>query len=248
MYVCAYDLHYPKVDWPSWKALMQFLEENKVDGFIFGGDQMNNDSISHHTRGKPLLRSTGEYKKDEKGFIQKILDPLDAVLEGEKIWIQGNHDYWEQELIEHQPELDGIQRQHAFELDARGWNFIECGDHYKHGKLTFIHGEQLTGIGNQTPAYPSRRAVEAYCSSVVYGHLHSPQTFTKVLPHDNTEKWMAFGMPTMGNINPGYLRNRPTAWLNGFGIVEFAPNGNFNVHTIITAGGKFCFGGKVYGD
>lgn len=235
------------MNWPAWSAVLDFLSKNKVAGFVFGGDQFNNDAISRHTKGKPLLRSVGEYKRDEKTFTTKILEPLETLLgDARKIWIEGNHDDWENQLVQEQPELDGIQRKHSLTLEDRGWEFIPCGQRFKHKKLTFVHGETLSGFGNQGSVMHSRKAVDTYCGSVVYGHMHSPQSFTKVLPYDETEKWMAYCAPTMGTVNPGYLRNRPTAWLTGIVLVEFQPNGNFNVYPSIISGGSFAFGGKIY--
>jgi len=255
-YVLCYDMHFPHTDWSTYKALLSFIEQNDVDGFIFGGDQFSNDCISHHTRGKPMLRDKGAYKKEEEQFVKKVLDPLDGLLgDITKVWIEGNHDNWEQQLVEEQPELDGIQRgpslysdsPGSLELSERGWQFVPCGKSFKKGFLTFIHGETLTGIGNQAGVMHSKKAVESYCANVVYGHVHSPQSFTKVLPHDETQKWQSWCMPILGNVNPGYLRNKPTAWLNGFGVVEFRGDGTFNVYPVICIGGKCSYGGKVYG-
>lgn len=258
LYIAAYDMHFPEIDWPTWKALWQFMGENPINGFVFGGDQFTNNCISRHTRGKPMLRDKGAYTREEKDFTKRILDPLDILLDkydAEKVWIEGNHDDWEQQLVEEQPELDGLQRgpsrfsdaPGSLGLEERGWQFVPCGTSFKKGFLTFIHGETLTGIGNQVAGIHAKKAVEAYATNVVYGHMHQPQTFTKILPHDTTQKWQAHCMPIIGATNPSYLRNRPTAWLNGFGIVEFRADGTFNVYPVIVVNGKFSFGGKVYG-
>jgi len=256
LYIAGYDLHFPKVDWPTFKAMMDFINNNKVDGFIFGGDMFDNSCISHHTRGKPMLRDRGAYKDEETAFIRKILQPLDIALgDATKVWIEGNHDFWEQQLVEEQPELDGIQRgpslysdnPGSLTLEEREWEFVPCGQSFKKGFLTFIHGETLTGFGNQGSIMHSKKAVESYCTNVVYGHTHTPQSFTKVLPHDETQKWQSYCMPILGAVNPAYLRNRPTAWLTGFGIIEFQSNGRFNVYPIVVIDGTFVFGGKLYG-
>lgn len=249
LYLLMYDLHYPKYHAPTVGAAMAFLKENPVDGFIFGGDQLDLECISHHTKGRPLYRTRKAYTNDIEGFRADILDPLERVLpkKAEKVWIIGNHERFEFDLIEEHPELDGaIDHVKLLQLVERGWEIIPLGHRKKLGELNVIHGEILTGIGNQAGMYPSRKAVELYSGNVVAGHTHSPQMFTKVSPVENKKKWQAHIMPIAGATNPGYLRNRPTAWLNGLGIVELHSNGFFNFYPVIVLDGVFSYGGRMY--
>lgn len=250
LWIAAGDLHYPKVNWRTFRAMLKFIEDRKPTGFIFGGDQFDNECISHHTKGKPLLRSKAAYRRDEVGFERGILEPLEKSLGGhsKRVWVVGNHDNWESQLIEEQPELEGVlERTVRLRLKERGWEIVPIGRSYRQGKLTVIHGEVLGGFGNQVSQYHAKKAVEAYCSNVLYFHFHSPQSYTKVLPVNQTQKWMAHCAPILGDRNPGYLRNRPTAWLNGFVAIEFHGRaGNFNLYPIVVTEGRFSYGGKVY--
>lgn len=248
-YVVAHDLHYPEFDKPTWSAMMEFISENKPAGFIFGGDQFDNNEISHHTKGKPFYRERASYQRNTTGFTREILEPLESSLKNaERVWIVGNHDRFEHDLVEEQPELEGIiERVDSLELAKRGWKVVPLGHAFKLGELNVIHGEILTGIGNQAGAYPSRKAVELYGSNVLAGHTHAPQSFTKISPVEARKKFMAWVAPILGGVNPSYLRNRPTAWLNGFTIVELREKGMFNCYPIIVIDGKFSFGGKLYG-
>lgn len=255
LWVGVWDLHYPFIHKPTVDAIFEFVVKNndKIAGFYFGGDQFDNQEISHHTAGRPLLRAPGSFKKNTEGF-NKILKGLEAILpeEAAKVWQIGNHDQWEQDLVEHQPELQGtIERPVLLGLDQRGWLVQSCGDHFTLGKLTLLHGEVLSGIGNQASVYHAKRAVETYCGSVVYGHMHSPQSYTKILPHSKRDKWQSWCAPIAGATNPSYLRNRPTGWLNGFMVIELHDpddaNSNFNVYPITVSDGKFSFAGEMYG-
>jgi hypothetical protein len=253
MHIVVHDLHYPKWNKVAFAALLDFLRQNSrvVESFVFGGDQFDNEVISHHTKGKPLYRVTGGYKRDQDGFLEEVLNPLEAVLPKgcRKIFITGNHERFEQDFIEEHPELEGIvSHVEGLQLAKKGWEIIPLGHATKIGKLVVIHGEILTGIGNQAGAFPAKRAVELYGASVLAGHTHAPQSFTKVSPVDHTQKHMGWIAPIMGATNPSYLRNRPTAWVNGFTLVETFDDGNFNVYPIIISGGKFSFAGKVYGE
>lgn len=248
---CAvYDMHYPFIHKPTVNSIFDYLRTNKPDIFIFGGDQFDFQCISHHTKNTPIYRTQRSYMNSIEGFEKHILDPLEAILPAhcKKVWIIGNHEDWEQDLINEQPELEGaIGHVRLLRLVERGWTIIPLGHAYKLGKLYVIHGETLTGVGNQAGMYPSRKAVELYAGNVLAGHTHAPQTFTKVSPVQHTNKWQGHISPIAGAVNPDYLRNRPTAWVTGFNRIEVQSNGHFNYYPIIVIDGVFSFGGKIYG-
>ena len=255
LWVCLFDAHYPQLHKPTWDAVLNFVDKNqkKIAGFLFGGDQFHNEEISHHTSGKPLLRPPGSYKRNTDGF-DRLLKDLEKRLpkECERVWIVGNHDHWETQLLDRSPELAGtIERELLLGLADRGWEVLHLGEGKELGKALVVHGEGLTGIGNQASVYHAKRAVESYCTSVDYGHLHTTQSYTKVLPHSSKDKWVAYSSPAACSLNPSYLQNRPTAWVNGFTIVELhdptKANSNFNVYPIIVSDGTFSFGGETYG-
>ena len=226
--------------------MLDTIKDIRPEIFVFLGDQFSdNQNISHHTRGKPGLRVTA-FRADTEEFIAQILDPLEAALprNATKVYINGNHDDWVDQVYEEQPELRGqLDRSRDMRLPDRGWTVVQCGKAWRHGKLTFLHGETL---GTQ---FHSKRAVETYCRNVVYGHFHAPQSFTKVLPSDLTQKWSATCLPILGDVNQDYIRNKPTSWVNGFGIAEFhGPEKAFNLYPIVTINGRCSYGGKVYGE
>jgi hypothetical protein len=113
--------------------------------------------------------------------------------------------------------------------------------------LNIIHGEIVSGVGNQVSGQPAKKALEIYGSNVLLGHTHAPQSFAKISPVEAKKKYMAWVAPVLCTTNPAYLRNRPTAWINGFTIVELHSNGTFNLFPIIVIDGKFSYGGKEYG-
>lgn len=248
--IAVYDTHYPLYSKGTYNAIFDYLSNNPVDTFIFGGDQFHFDCISHHTADLPLYRTRKAYKNDIEGFDRDILKPIEKLLPKgcKKVWIIGNHERFEWDTIEKHPELEGLlDHVGLLQLEKRGWEVIPLGHMYKLGKLKVIHGETLSGIGNQAGTFPARKAVELYASNVLAGHTHAPQTFTKISPVEHSNKWMGTIAPTAGNVNPSYLRNRATAWLNGFVLVDYIDNGHFNVYTIIVTNGQAAFGGKLYG-
>lgn len=162
--------------------------------------------------------------------------------------IFGNHCDWERQFIEEHPELEGwMQRpEAALHLADRGCEIIPLGHAKRLGQLNVIHGEILTGIGNQGGAFPARKTVELYSGIVVAGHTHSPQSFPNISPVEHKKKHMAWINPILGACNSDYLRNRPTARLNGFSVVDLYANGCFNCFPVVVLNGRFAYGGKLY--
>lgn len=250
LHVVVHDLHWPKLDGPTFNALMDFLMHNKIASFRFGGDQFDFECISHHTKGKGLYRTAGKYKRDLATFDQYVLTPIEQTIgkRAEKVWHIGNHERFEFDFVEEHPELEGtIDHVAQLKLVERGWKVVKLGHASRIGKLNVIHGEILTGMGNVYGIFPSRKAVELYGGNVLAGHTHAPQSYTRISPVEHTQKHMGWIAPCAGNVNPTYLQNRPTAWLNGFTLVETMDNGAFNVYPIIITKGRFSFGGTVYG-
>src|ERR1035441_2680281 len=110
-YVLAYDIHYPEFDRGAWNCLLDYTRRNKVDGFIFGGDQLDLSCISHHNATKPLYRPKGALKSNLDGFKREVLDPIDEAIgpKADKRFLMGNHEAWlTEQLAETNPELDGM--------------------------------------------------------------------------------------------------------------------------------------------
>lgn len=243
-FVIAADLHFPKVNRPAFRALLDFLSKKPVAGFVFLGDQFDNQDISHHTRGKPGLRRRGRFHLDEIEFEDQILKPIEALLPKKcrKYWIEGNHDNWSLELAEEQPELEGkLYRPDTLKLAQRGWSVIPVGKTFRVGKLWYAHAETLSGQNH------AKKAVDTFCRNLVYAHFHSPQSFTKVLPQDQSQKWTAQCVGILGECNPSYLEGKANSWVQSIGIVEYYNEGLFNLYNCVITKGKFAYGGVVYG-
>ncbi len=249
LWVCLADLHFPKHHKPTWGAALEFIKHNRenIEGVLFLGDQFDNSAISHHNSNKPLLWEQGSYKNETEEFDRQILQPLEKALgkNSKRVWIVGNHDAWEQEWFEKNPQWIGFDRPELLNLKARGWKTVENTKTFNIGKLVTIHGNQFTGY---TPVCPAKRAVESYTASVLQAHTHSPQSFTRVSPVDKDQTWMGYVSPAMCELNPSYMKNKPSSWANGISIVEIRSNGDFNCYLCISdrKTGTFSYGGRTY--
>lgn len=249
-YVVGHDLHFPKVHQPTVDCFFEVVQDLQPDGLILGGDQFDNEEISHHNSNKPFYKERRCYMRNQELFEKEFLTPLEKLLpkKCEKTWIIGNHDFWQFQFVEEHPEFEGlIDRESALQLDKRNWEIVPLGHTKKIGELNVTHGEALSGTGNQASGYPARKAVELYGSNVLTGHTHAPQSFAKISPVEQKRKHMGYVNAILGNTNPSYLRNRPTSWLTGFSIVELFAKGFFNCYTVIVSEGLCSYGGKLYG-
>lgn len=243
LFVVAPDLHHPFVHEPTWDCFLSFMEYHRPRGFVFLGDQFDNHSISHHTAGKPGQREKRAFFEEERSFERERLKVVEKLLSkgAQKVWFEGNHDAWTKDLDDAYPELQGcFDRPTNLRLRERGWTVRDLGQTWNYGKLYYAHGESLTG------QYHARKAVDTWCRNLVYGHFHGPQSHTKVLPQDQTQKWTAQCLPILGKVNPEYLEGRPTAWTNGWGVVEYHEGGMFNLYSVVCTKGVASFGGKVF--
>lgn len=241
--VSMFDIHYPEADMPTVRATKDFIRRNDVGLFVLGGDSLHCESISHHTKGKAKYRTLGQMKRELDGFRKEILDPIDKLLgnRADKVYLTGNHEAWLEQMFEGQPELAGlIDFPSYLELEKRGWIVRPQGGHYKKGHLKWIHGDVLSG--NHVS-----KALNTYVENIMYGHFHTAASGTKVLPHTKSHKWQAWAIGCVGKLDSGYLKNRPTGWLNQIAITEFRKGGFFNNYPVTLFGGQFSYGGKLYG-
>lgn len=245
LHILLPDAHFPEIHWPTWRAILDFLNRNKVRGLTWTGDQLDLSEISHHNRDNPGLRGKGALRANLDGFAD-LLDALDSLLppDAHKVWHRGNHERFVQDLYEANPELESmLDVEEHLKLTERGYITYKLGKMSELGKLGIIHGDSV-GSGK----YIAAKVVETYCRPMVFGHVHTASSATKVGAASKTDKWMAWSLPTMGTVNPAFARNRPNAHTNGFGIVELRPDGNFNLYTVITDSetGEFSYGGQLY--
>lgn len=243
-----FDLHWPEVDEGTWACCMKVVKDLKarklLKGFVFGGDQFNNRMINPHIRGKHEEQRSS-FIRTVKDFEKKILDPLDAELEpisgAVKVWILGNHEDWERQLVLEEPKWRGFESHLQLNLRERGWRVVPCGTIWRYGKLNFFHGEWLSGINHPV------RALEMVDGNCIYGHFHTMKSATKILSYRHRQKWQAQSMPIGGRVNAEWVRNAPNGWINGFGVTEFREGGNFAHYPITVFDGTCSYGGRVYG-
>lgn len=239
--ICIYDLHYPKHNKELWANILDHIDDLKPDVFVFGGDNLDMEVVSHWTKGKHRRIEGTRLKEDYDGFVRDILEPLEKVLPKDcrKIFLEGNHEVWVERYIDEHPEVEGF-----FEvrnnLPLQDWEWYDYGDHAIVGKLYFIHGVFV----NQ---HNAMKTVQTFGRNIIYGHGHTLQAFVSTTPLD-TQSHMAMQIPCSCEMNPHYRKNMPNGWLNGFGEFFVLPDGSFNMLPVIATDDKFVApNGKLYG-
>lgn len=238
------DTHHPEQDQILINNILEYTRFKQPDYFIYGGDNMDCQAMSHwlidkkQTRileGKRLIKEYQSYNAD-------ILKPTECVLpeKCQKVWMEGNHENFISQTIDKNPQLEGYAEiENNLHLTERGWSFIPYGQHYAIGKLNFIHGVY-------TNKYHAEKTIDTYEKSIVSFHMHTNQTYTKITPLDSMPH-TGFSMPCACKLNPMYAKDKPNAWVNGFTVIYFFPDGRFNVYPIIAINGSFVSPeGKVY--
>lgn len=247
MWLLLPDLHLPCHNIAALNAVKDFAKKNseRIEGFVWMGDQLDLAEISHHTISKPGLRKRGALRANLEE-MRGILREMEALMpKAKRVWINGNHErFVQKDLQETNPELDGmLDLEEWLGLRENGYTVVPQGGEYRIGKLTVIHGDTVGG-----GIYVARKAAEVYAgTNVVMGHVHFFSSHTRQSPASAESRWGAWTLGTLGVINPNYARNKANACVNGFGVVERFPDGAFNLFPIVVSRGRFAYGGRVYG-
>jgi predicted phosphodiesterase len=119
------------------------------------------------------------------------------------------------------------------EADIKPYN--EC---HKIGKLYLTHGEF------HNLAHPRKHAT-VYGRNIVYGHLHTWAVTTVATKADNSIN-SAYSIPCACKLNPSYMKNKSSAWVQGCAVAYVLPNGNYHLIPVIIINKQTVFNGKLY--
>lgn len=237
--VCVFDVHFPNHNQALWNNILKVVGELKPDYFVFGGDNLDMEEVNHWEieKGNKRGMEGKRLRKTYDGFNAEILDKLKLPDYCRRVFLLGNHELWLEQYIDKIPELEGFaELERNLHLD--NWEIIPYRQTVKIGKIYFHHGEY-------TCKYHASKMVDTFERNMVYGHMHTLQVHTKITPIDG-EAHASYSMPCACNLNPQYMKDKPSSWVNGFGVFYIQPGGNFNIYPIVSFNGHFIFNGKYY--
>lgn len=230
----------PLHDMRAFGATYAFLEDFKPEVLILGGDMLDCGAISHHNKGKPGRTEGLRLVRDAEELRVEVIKPLEALRPKRMVYIIGNHEGWIDDLIDGQPELEGLlEVDHLLQLQK--WDVLPDGEHMSLGKLTFLHGNQLTGGENVAKA-----AVIAYERSVRFMHHHTFSAYTKTSALDIKLGRTGIACPCLCTKDPKYGEGKGNRWVQGFNFGYVHEDGTFNDFVSIITNGRTVANGKVY--
>ena len=221
---------------PVYKPVKTFISQFKPDLIVLMGDFANCSSLSHWNLEKRRkmegLRHAKELEKVdiELRFLEKHSKKI--------VWLEGNHEHWCEQYIDKNPEIQGfLEYPTALNLKKRKIEWIELNKLYKVGELYLTHGMY-------TNKYHAAKHLEKLGCNICYCHTHMPQTYGHNMRMQKPYKATCLGC--LCNKKPDYLKGKEGNWINGFGILYVANNGEFNLYPIDIIGGRFYYEGKRY--
>jgi metallophosphoesterase superfamily enzyme len=219
------------------RVVQRFAEDFKPDVWIIGGDWLDCGAVSHHNAHKPRATEGMRLAEDAAECYKAAIAPIAA---SEKVFIIGNHEAWIEQLLDEHPGLEGVVSTEKL-LHLESWKVIPQGGYFNLGKLTFIHGDTVSG-----GEHVAKAAVTNYERSVRFGHFHTHQTFTKnsALEYKHAKTGMA--VPCLCTKAPKYGKGKPNKWVQGFLYGYIEDSGHYADYVALILNGRAIVNGKVY--
>lgn len=262
--VALFDIHAPqqcKLD-----GVLSFIKERQPTDLVLGGDIVDMQFCSHWN--DTLFSTIGLEKVEMllaqefvagREVLQQIVNALPKNCN--KWYLPGNHEFFAIEACVKYPQLMGglhlgdkltfksdltkLKKQALADLlrrflrtDDLGISVLPYEKELRIGKLTFVHGHEVTSLAALQKRYPGQ--------SVVIGHHHTEQVLTAHSGGSGHNAYQYTMTPALCDLTPGYLKSSSTRWLNGFYSCDVLSNGTFSGHVIKVLDGCIIENGKIY--
>jgi len=240
------DKHFPIHDEKAISVVCQAIELVKPDTYIDLGDTGEWEHFSsHYWKGRsakpmedliPLLDKDVSDVNAGMDIIDKSLDKVNCK---ERHFVQGNHEVWLDKFVVRYPYLKEYTTYNALRLKERGYKYHPYNRKklLKKGKLNFTHGKYV-------PKYHAFKHLDMYGESIMYGHTHDLQRFTKTTAGGTISAW-SLGCLKDIEADEDWLSGRLTNWNHAFAIIDFYKNGDYKVEVVEIINGKTSLWGQL---
>lgn len=214
------DTHCPYHDHKAWKLMMNAATAFKPDTIVVQGDLADFYAVSNYSK-DPARAGRLDVEVAE---CNTLLDELDSLGAGKKIFIGGNHeDRLERYLKDKAPELFAfVDVSRLFHLSDRGWEYVPYKSSTKIGKLNITHDVGSAG------RYNAFRALDIFQHPVATGHTHRMSYVVEGNATGESAVSAQFGW--LGDFSKVDYMHRVKAlreWALGFGIGYFNPKSDY---------------------
>ena len=240
------DKHFPIHDKKAISVVCQAIELVKPDTYIDLGDTGEWEHFSsHYWKGRsakpmedliPLLDKDVSDVNAGMDIIDKSLDKVNCK---ERHFVQGNHEVWLDKFVVRYPYLKEYTTYNALRLKERGYKYHPYNRKklLKKGKLNFTHGKYV-------PKYHAFKHLDMYGESIMYGHTHDLQRFTKTTAGGTISAW-SLGCLKDIEADEDWLSGRLTNWNHAFAIIDWYKGGNYKVEVVEIIKGQTSLWGKL---
>lgn len=231
------DLHAPYQDKETVALVAKFADAFRPDEFVINGDALNYSAYSRH--GKRDNESANEQINEDHISAILMLDKLLPKNKCNKIWIDGNHETFQDKYFTENPDTydDQSHRYNRLKLKERGFKqILKYKEVYKSGKLHFTHGWRA-GVNAVR-----QHLIQDYHANFVMGHIHKSDTATTGNIEGKVVQGYSIGC--MCKLDWNYTMSKNSN--QGFGIYYMLPNGNFSFYNIPIIGHSFIFEGQLW--
>lgn len=235
------DVHYPFQNPATISIIGQIAEDLKPDYMIDMGDSFDATGLSRWRKKEDdmldgFLETQAEIEGHRRDIYLPLLNACGGAETTKSLWCGGNHDELRcREALVRYPSAKKYLDLSKIYPEAK---ICKYHDSHKVGKLHFTHGSYHC-------ANHSKKMVEVWGANVAYGHLHTEQTFT-VVTREKGYSHKGTSIPCACDMNPVYMKNSANAWINGFAVAYFFPNGQYNLYIVEVIKGRCIFNGRVY--
>lgn len=230
------------------KPINRFIKDFRPDYMIRLGDMLDMEALQGWTNKSPEAVDWEDVRREIR-IANEIFDEQDALLPRhcEKRFSFGNHEERLMHFRERHKDHTYWRKNRStipyllrdLKLRERGYKVYGQNEVHSVGKLNFFHG-------NDWGTNHCRNNVRNYGVNLVYGHVHTPERFTKVSPI-NSHPISAWSLGCLCSRNPRWKNGAPNRWVNGFAVFYSYEGGGFQMYPIDIIKGAFVSPtGKMY--
>lgn len=242
------DTHFPFQSKTTLDIILQISSDIKPHYIVHLGDAIDCAGISKYTAKGVADGLVATLK--EIDMFQRFLGDLKSTSKRiERIqYFKGNHSQRINDTLE-KMEQRGELESYDYWKEQLDFNKLFPGiDWYEYNEVKPLGqtNSKLFGThGEFCGANHPKKHLEVYGCNLLYGHLHTHATYCAVTKGDGMPK-EAISMPCSCIINPAYMKNKASSWVNGLAVIYLFPNGTYNTNIIKIINNKTIFNGKVY--